>query len=139
MAGLNKFVGSPCRRCRGTVRYVRNNTCVHCECRGKQARAPEVRRRMAAKERGARIFTSALPCRRCGGVIRHVSGGCVACARDRQRAKVAAVGHAGPVSKPEKSSGSPVEAARRPSKPHRGAAAGISTGGPPPLEIHRGE
>lgn len=84
-AGEVKFVGAPCPRCRGTVRYVSSGRCVPCAYIPKRRpREPNDREaRKAAAAMGALIYTSPCPCKRCGGRIRRTySWACIDCRVD---------------------------------------------------------
>lgn len=74
----NTYHGKPCKRCGGTLRYLKTSGCIVC-----QHTKDKPRLNTGEKENGK-------PCRVCGETLRYLSdGNCVACTKRKNAIKVA--------------------------------------------------
>lgn len=73
------YHGKPCKRCGGTLRYIRNRACMVC----KNVKHTD-------KFIGPIHMLYGRPCRKCGGTLRYASDhSCAGCAQERNRIKAA--------------------------------------------------
>lgn len=93
VSGAKRYIGKPCKRCSGTLRYTRNSHCVRCDRADsflKPRRFNPVLQqhrdnRAAARDAGLRTFEGT-PCANCGSTARYVSNNnCQHCDSKRKK------------------------------------------------------